>query len=186
MSLAPLDSQSGVGRTALGVDGGAGVMSAPIGSPPAAVPQGAAPGIASTFARRMVALIVALGCMGVLGVALSITPDARGHGTHEQIGLPPCRWVESFGLACPTCGMTTSFAHAVRGNLLASFLTQPMGMVLAILTAAAMFAGLFVAVTGSGLGGLLGRLWTPRILWLAAAMTTLAWMYKILIVREIL
>ncbi len=186
MSLAPLDSQSGVGPSSLGVDGGAAVMSASTGSPPVAVLERAAAGDGSTFARRMVALIVALGCLGVLGVALSIAPDARGHGTHEQLGMPACRWVESFGLACPTCGMTTSFAHAVRGDLLASFLTQPMGMVLSILTAAALIVGLYVAATGSALGGLLGRLWTPRILWLVAAMTTLAWIYKILVVREIL
>ncbi len=136
--------------------------------------------------ERAGAGVVALGCGSVVALAAWLDPSGAGHGTHEQLGLPACTLAMAIDRPCPTCGMTTSFAHAVRGDLLASFLTQPMGMVLSILTAAALIVGLYVAATGSALGGLLGRLWTPRILWLAAAMTTLAWIYKILVVREIL
>jgi hypothetical protein len=44
--------------------------------------------------------------------------------------------------------MTTSFSHFVRGNLLAAFYVQPMGAVLAMLTAAAFWVSLYIAVTG--------------------------------------
>ncbi|NBO19844.1 MAG: DUF2752 domain-containing protein, partial [Proteobacteria bacterium] len=40
-----------------------------------------------------------------------LTPDARGLGTHEQLGLPPCGFYLWYGLPCPSCGMTTSWPH---------------------------------------------------------------------------
>ena len=38
----------------------------------------------------------------------SVPPDARGHGTHERLGMLPCSWPQSLGLPCPTCGVTTA------------------------------------------------------------------------------
>jgi hypothetical protein len=45
-----------------------------------------------------------------------VTPDPRGYGTHQQFGLPPCTLRMLTGVPCPSCGMTTSFAHFVRGE----------------------------------------------------------------------
>lgn len=63
--------------------------------------------------------LFALGILltAVLLVAMSLRPDPRGHGTHRQLGLPPCTFVGLFGHRCPSCGMTTSWAHMVRGQL---------------------------------------------------------------------
>lgn len=36
------------------------------------------------------------------------------------------------GHPCPTCGMTTSFAYAVRGRLLRAFHAQPAGLAIAL------------------------------------------------------
>jgi hypothetical protein len=44
--------------------------------------------------------------------------------------------------------MTTSFAWFARGNFLASAYVQPMGMLLAMLCVAAIWAGLYIAVSG--------------------------------------
>lgn len=40
------------------------------------------------------------------------------------------------GYPCPTCGMTTAFAHTVRGHGLRAFWAQPAGFVLAVATIA--------------------------------------------------
>jgi len=78
----------------------------------------------------LVAFAVALA--GVLGIAGWLKPDDRGFGTHEQLGLPPCAFRALTGIPCPSCGMTTSFAYAVRGRLLIAAWTNPGGCVLAI------------------------------------------------------
>ena len=38
-------------------------------------------------------------------VALSLTPDNRGLGTHEQLGLAPCRMLSYLHIPCPYIGI---------------------------------------------------------------------------------
>lgn len=67
-----------------------------------------------TFRDRC--LLVA-GCVCVIAgfmVGSKVDPDPRGFGTHQQFGLPPCRFREVLGIPCPSCGGTTSVAHFVR------------------------------------------------------------------------
>lgn len=96
---------------------------------------------------RLLALVLALGCLAVLGVGLYLTPSPAGIGSHEGLGLEPCAFVLRAGLPCPTCGMTTSFSHFARGQVLPSFYVQPMGMVLAVTAAMVFWAGLYIAIT---------------------------------------
>ena len=61
------------------------------------------------------------------------------------------------GFPCPTCGMTTAFAHTVRGQWLRAFLVQPAGFVLAVGT---------IGVAGVSLSTLFRGRW-PRVnLWM--------------------
>src|SRR5690606_38667936 len=53
----------------------------------------------------------------MLAVALWLTPEPRGIGTHEELGLPPCRFVTAWQIRYPSCGMTTAWSHAVRGQM---------------------------------------------------------------------
>lgn len=64
----------------------------------------------------------------ILVVSRLLHPSPRGVGTHEQLGLPPCLFLKLTGIPCPSCGLTTSFAHAVRFHLYESFITQPFGL----------------------------------------------------------
>lgn len=130
---------------------------------------------------RLVALAVGAGCLAVLVLAAWLKPDPSGMSTHLQLGLQPCGFYQAFGIPCPSCGMTTSFAWFARGNIPASLYVQPMGTVLAVLTVLGMWTGLYMAATGTAVHRLLGRV-PPRyyvVPLLAAAI--IAWAWKIFI-----
>ena len=131
----------------------------------------------STF-QRVFALLVALACLGTLFAAARITPDAHGHGTHTQLGLPPCGFVLAFSKPCITCGMTTAFAHAVRLDLSSALRVQPMGLLLAPLV---VWACLHTAVFGSRLAHMAAD-WSlrPRVLWTLACVLVASWGYTLL------
>jgi hypothetical protein len=130
---------------------------------------------------RLFAGSIACGCLAVLLIAAHLTPSPTGYGTHQEMHLEGCQFLARTGLPCPACGMTTSFAWFVRGNLLASFYVQPMGMVLAICTTAAFWVSLYIAVTGIPALRLTSGI--PPSYWLLPmfALVILAWGWKILI-----
>lgn len=59
-------------------------------------------------------------------------PDTRGHGTHEQFGLPPCAMMSVTGLPCPGCGVTTSMSLAVHGRWHEAVGNQPFGVLVVL------------------------------------------------------
>lgn len=128
---------------------------------------------------RVLAGAIAVACAAVLVTASQLSADGQGHGTHEQLGLPPCSWAQAFNAPCMTCGMTTAFTHAAHGDLLASLVTQPMGMLLSIATAAGFWVALLTAATGSRLGERMLGLVNGRSLIALATLAAAAWLYKI-------
>jgi hypothetical protein len=76
---------------------------------------------------RVGLLTLALGLTVVLATAGHLQPDPRGYGTHEQLGRPPCAILSLTGRPCPACGLTTSFAWFVRGELARSWRANPAG-----------------------------------------------------------
>jgi uncharacterized protein DUF2752 len=133
-------------------------------------------------AARLVALGMALACLTVLCVAAWATPNPSGVGTHaSSLHMQPCHFLQTTGLPCPGCGMTTSFAWFVRGKLVAAVYVQPMGAALAALSAMAVWAGLYVALTGRPVYRLFrllpGRYYLLPLLALGLA----AWGWKILL-----
>ena len=127
--------------------------------------------------RALAAIVAILSCAPLV-IATFLTPSSAGHGTHVQLGMPPCGWAMYFGKPCATCGMTTAFAHAVRLDLVASAHTQPFGLFLAILAGVVFWAAVHATITGSDAAGLLLRtLVKPRALWSFAMAGALAWAY---------
>ena len=130
---------------------------------------------------RLLAAAVAGSCLAVLVIAAGLTPSPEGFGTHRAMGLAECAFLARTGLPCPACGMTTSFAWFARGNLQASVYVQPMGAMLAVLSAMAVWVGGYVAATGRPLHRLLGvvpdRFYLVPLLSLAVA----AWGWKMFI-----
>lgn len=66
--------------------------------------------------RSMLSLLAA-GLSTVLALAVWLTPDPSGMGTHQQLGLPPCTSISVLGLRCPACGMTTAWALMADGQV---------------------------------------------------------------------
>jgi hypothetical protein len=130
--------------------------------------------------------LVALVASAVLTIAWILVPSEAGLGTHRQLGMPPCNWIVAADMPCPTCGMTTSFSHAAHGDLPASFRTQPMGAVLAVVTAATVLVAGWTAVTGSMLAPFFTSLFGRRLVWISIAMLLLAWGWKIMDHRGLL
>lgn len=135
--------------------------------------------------RRLIGLIVFLGTASVLVLAAWLQAAPQGLGTHQQLGLQPCGWIVTMDLPCVTCGMTTSFAHAADGHFGSSFLTQPAGCLLAVITAAVMLLAAHTAITGSAVLGASTALlrgwgaWSGRAPWVVGFVLLGAWAYKI-------
>ena len=80
---------------------------------------------------------VSVACFGLvpivlLAITMFLAPSKQGLGTHQQLGLPPCSMRVIFSIRCPACGMTTSWAHFVRGEWISSLQANPGGFLLAI------------------------------------------------------
>jgi hypothetical protein len=85
-------------------------------------------------AQRITLAALALALVALLVTARILTPDARGHGTHQQLGLPPCTFYLVFQRPCPACGMTTSWAWLLRGEIGHALAANAGGTLLAILS----------------------------------------------------
>jgi hypothetical protein len=93
-----------------------------------------------------------IGLLGLLAIAAMLEPSPLGHGTHQQLGLPPCTFWVLFGRPCPTCGMTTAWAHLVRGEWVDAGRANLGGALLGLLAIAATPWLLGSAVRGDWLG----------------------------------
>ena len=88
-----------------------------------------------TWVRLFLVFLVS-GWMGVFAVAAWLNPYRDGRvwleETHRQAGLPPCTFKALYDLPCPSCGMTSSFALLVRGDLVNSLRANFAGTLLAL------------------------------------------------------
>jgi hypothetical protein len=86
---------------------------------------------------RLGLVLLVLGWVAIFAVAASLNPydengAARRMETHRQLGLPECTFKTWTRLPCPSCGMTTSFALLVRGDLWHSLRANFAGTALAL------------------------------------------------------
>lgn len=93
--------------------------------------------VMATWAHGIL-LGLALGSVVIFGLAAWLRPyDAEGRPlrqeTHRQLGLPPCTFYDVTRYPCPACGMTTSFALLMHGDLVASLRANWVGTILAVL-----------------------------------------------------
>ena len=134
-----------------------------------------------TVAQRCVALAVSLACLAVLVTAVLIRPNPAGTESHVQLGLNECQFLRASGIPCPSCGMTTSFAWFVRGNIPASLYVQPMGTLLAAGAGLTFWAGLYIAATGKPVHRLMRLLPGSYYVLIPMGVAIAAWAWKIFI-----
>ncbi len=136
----------------------------------------------SRLGGRLYAAGVLAATTAVLAVAaVRLHPDGLYEGVHQQLGLPPCGFVQVTGLPCPTCGMTTAFAHAVRGEVGASIHSQAAGFVLALATFAVGVFSAVALVTGRRPSLNWYRIDPLRVVWAGCGLFVFAWGVKIVI-----
>lgn len=113
------------------------------------------------------------------GVAIQTKPDPRGFGTHQQFGFAPCVIRNRLSIPCPSCGMTTSFSHFVRGQIRQSAKANTSGLVLALVC--------LVMIPWSWISIYRKRLWLVShpetcLLWLLCSLITITvieWVFRL-------
>lgn len=135
--------------------------------------------VGSGWRVRGYALAITGVALALLGTAIYLKPSPKGYGTHRQLGYPPCGMMVMTGLPCPTCGMTTSFAHTVRGQWWSAIAAQPAGFLLCLLTVLAAGGGLFAAVTGTVYTPNWYRIPPIRTMMIALLILLASWAFKI-------
>jgi hypothetical protein len=124
-------------------------------------------GLPVAAAGRWLLAILGVSLLGGFLLAAQLDPDPRGYGTHQRLGLPECSFRMLFNRPCPGCGMTTSFAHFVRGQWVASARANPAGLLMAVMC--------MLLVPWCGLSLWLGRLWWVDDPWPVAAYLLGGW-----------
>jgi len=135
---------------------------------------------------RLRYLIVAILATALLLIARVLRPSGDGFGTHRQLGLPPCAFLHLTGIPCPSCGLTTSVAHAARLHFYESVITQPFGLIVfisAVLSIPLSVYFIHRRIPWSRLTSLRGR---NLVIYLMIAFFLLSWLYKIATMKDLL
>jgi hypothetical protein len=131
---------------------------------------------------RAIAVLCAVAVVLLMLVAVRLEPNPAGLGTHQQLGLPPCTMRVIWELRCPACGMTTAWAHFVRGDWLNSARVNLGGFLLALYC---LWAGYVCARVG--LAGVLPADSTQKtasfVLLGIAMITVLEWAGRVVVER---
>lgn len=120
-----------------------------------------------------------LGIVALLALRF-VTPDSRGVGTHEQLGLLPCFTHALTGFPCPFCGMTTAVTYVARGQWADAFLVQPAGALIGLAVLPAAAACMLMAFKGrypAWVRATAVQRWGLRA---GLALVLMAWFYKLL------
>lgn len=91
--------------------------------------------------------------LAITVTAICLHPDPSGHGTHTELGLPPCPSVLLFNRPCPGCGLTTSFTAFIHGDWAFAFKAHPFGPFLYLGMTAWAFLSMYGWMKGLRLDG---------------------------------
>jgi Protein of unknown function (DUF2752) len=128
---------------------------------------------------RTVYLALALCSIIAINLARLLEPSPDGVGTHEQMGLPPCPFFHLTGIPCPSCGLTTSFAHAARLNFYASFIAQPFGLIAFCLAILSIPLSIYLAGNRRPWSELIHIRGIKVLIYALIALFVISWIYKI-------
>ncbi len=132
------------------------------------------------LAERLIAGYISACATAALALGTWVRPDPRGFGSHEQLYHIPCGFRAAFGIPCPTCGMTTSFAYMMRLEVVKAFFAQPFGILVFGITVGAALGGAVVLVSGISARRRLERLPWLKLLSAAGLLLAASWLVEIL------
>lgn len=135
----------------------------------------------ATIGDRVVWAVLFAVPMAVVVTAALLTPDPHGHGTHTQLGLPPCGFLVFTGYPCPGCGLTTAFAHMVRFQVGGAFLANPFGVVLFLATFATIPLAAAGFLRGWAVVPTLDRIHAEKIAIVLAVLSLLTWIVRLVL-----
>jgi len=141
--------------------------------------------VRSRWVARFVSGAVALGLALVLALAALLEPSPAGHGTHTQLGLANCTFLELTGQPCPMCGATTSWALLAHFALVRGVVNQPFAALLFGLAVAAFGVAVAEALDPRDRWSRIARWMEPREGFLAAGflvLMALGWVYKMMVI----
>jgi len=96
-------------------------------------------------------LLLVLAASALVAVGLWLNPNSTGHGTHRQMGFPPCTIYYLTGRLCPSCGMTTSVSATLHGQLALAWRANPFGIAFILLVIGAALNSLLIVALGKSL-----------------------------------
>jgi hypothetical protein len=120
----------------------------------------------------------------MLVLGLFVDPDPRGFGTHESLGLPPCKTMLWWNVPCPGCGVTTSVSLAAHGRFWASMRNQPFGFLVALALPAFAVWCTWQTLRGRDLNNAVHRVRFGKWVFLVVGVMLAAWLYKIALTRH--
>lgn len=122
--------------------------------------------------------LLAFAC-SVLAVAACLKPAAIGYGTHMQLGLPPCNFLRLTHLPCPTCGMTTCFAWAIRLQFRKAFLANPFGILAFFGTLSLIPTALILLCRRISFRRITDHAWFNKAVYASTVLLFVSWMFKL-------
>jgi hypothetical protein len=115
----------------------------------------------------------------VLITAAFLTPNPEGHGTHTQLGLPPCGFLVFTSYPCPGCGLTTAFSHMIRFDLFGAWHANPFGIALFSATAAFVPFAALGFVRGWSVVSALDRVHAEKFAIVLALLSVASWVTRV-------
>ena len=122
---------------------------------------------------------IGLGSTAVLLASFLVEPDPRGYGTHTQLGLPPCGFQMLTGSPCPGCGLTTAFAHGIRGEWVLAFQANPLGLALFLIVCASVPLAAVAATRGWSVDAVVSRFSLNRWALAIAGCAVVLWVARV-------
>jgi hypothetical protein len=115
----------------------------------------------------------------VLVVARVLSPDPSGFGTHTQLGLPACFFLQLTSLPCPACGLTTSFAHMARLQITSALHANVLGLPLFVITALAVPYSVYACARALPILPTLELLRVSRVAAIICVAALIAWIARV-------
>jgi uncharacterized protein DUF2752 len=128
---------------------------------------------------KLVAIGLLVSACTVLAVAGWLKPSPSGYGTHTQLGLPPCNFLRLTHLPCPSCGLTTCFAWAIRLHFWNAFLANPFGILLFLGTVSLIPTSIYLLWRRISFRRITESAQFSTALYAATALYFLTWIFKL-------